>query len=116
MPHAVERFATEAERLYGVVDRRLTETEYLAGDYSIADIACFPWLRNHQRFSVDIADYANVARWLDAISARPAVQRGLALLDIVAGRYRFLGTVIPGGGFLPCTYSHCPESWCTRTE
>ena len=78
MPHAVERFVTEAERLYGVVDRRLTETEYLAGDYSIADIACFPWLRNHQRFSVDIADYANVARWLDAISARPAARAGPA--------------------------------------
>ena len=70
----------EAERLFGVFNRRLAETEYLAGDYSIADIACFPWLRKHQRFSVDIADYPGVARWLEAISARPAVQRGLALL------------------------------------
>lgn len=80
VPHAVEKFVTEGERLFGVVDRRLAESEYLAGDYSIADIACFPWLRNHQRFSVDIEDYSSVARWLDAISARPAVQRGLALL------------------------------------
>jgi GST-like protein len=80
VPHAVERFVTEGERLYGVVDRRLAATEYLAGDYSIADIACFPWLRNHQRFSVDIEDYPCVARWLEAISTRPAVQRGLALL------------------------------------
>jgi GST-like protein len=81
VPHAVERFVTEAERLYGVADRRLAETEFLAGDYSIADIACFPWMRNHHRFSVDIADYPNVARWLDAISTRPAVQRGLTLVD-----------------------------------
>lgn len=80
VPHAVERFVTEGERLYGVADRQLAESEYLTGDYSIADIACFPWLRNHQRFSVDIADYPSVARWLDVISARPAVQRGLALL------------------------------------
>ena len=81
VPHAVERFVDEAERLYGVVDRHLGEVEYLAGDYSVADIACFPWMRNHQRFSVDIADYPDVARWLDAISTRPAVQQGLTLLE-----------------------------------
>ena len=80
VPHAVERFVTEGERLYGVIDRRLAETEYLAGDYSIADISCFPWLRNHQRFSVDIADYPNVVCWLETVSTRPAVQRGLALV------------------------------------
>jgi GST-like protein len=80
VPHAVERSVTEAERLYGVVDCSLENAEYLAGDYSIADISCFPWLRNHQRFSVDIADYPHVARWLDKISARPGVQRGLELL------------------------------------
>ena len=78
VPHAVERFVTEAERLYGVVDRRLAEVEFLAGDYSIADMACFPWMRNHRRFSVDIEDYPNVARWLATISARPAVQRGIS--------------------------------------
>jgi GST-like protein len=80
VPHAVERFVDEAERLYGVVDRRLAEVEFLAGDYSIADIACFPWMRNHQRFSVDIGDYPNVSRWLESISSRPAVQRGLSLI------------------------------------
>jgi len=78
VPHAVERFVTESERLYGVVDRRLAEVEFLAGDYSIADMACFPWMRNHRRFSVDIEDYPNVARWLATISARPAVQRGIS--------------------------------------
>ncbi len=79
VPHAVERFVDEAERIYGVVDRRLEEFEFLAGDYSIADIASYPWMRNHERFGIDIADYPNVGRWLDTISARPAVQRGLAI-------------------------------------
>jgi GST-like protein len=78
VPHAVERSINEAERLYGVVDRRLVEAEFLAGDYSIADIASIPWMRNHQRFGLDIADYPNVGRWLETIGARPAVKRGLA--------------------------------------
>jgi GST-like protein len=77
VPHAVDRFVDESERLYGVVERQLANSEYLAGDYSIADMACYPWLRNHRRFSVDIADYPNVGRWLETVSARPAVQRGV---------------------------------------
>ena len=81
VPHAVERSINEAERLYGVVDRRLAEVEFLAGDYSIADIASYPWIRNHQRFGLDIADYPNVGRWLETIGARPAVQRGLEVLE-----------------------------------
>jgi len=80
VPHAVERSINEAERLYGVVNRRLAEAEFLAGDYSIADIACYPWMRNHQRFGLDIADYPNVGRWLETIGARPAVQGGLEVL------------------------------------
>lgn len=77
MPYAVERYVSEAERLYGVVDRRLGEREFLTGGYSIADIASFPWMRAHQLFGLDIADYPNVARWLQAINERPAVKRGL---------------------------------------
>jgi GST-like protein len=80
VPHAVERFVSEAERLFGVVDRRLSEAEFIAGDYSIADIASFPWLRIHQRFGLDVTDYPSVERWLEVISARPAVQRGLSLV------------------------------------
>ena len=79
VPHAVERYVSEAERLFGVVDRRLSEAEFIAGYYSIADIASFPWLRIHQRFGLDIADYPNVGRWLEAISVRPAVERSLAV-------------------------------------
>jgi len=79
-PNAVERFVNEAERLYGVVDRRLAEAEFLAGAYSIADIASYPWMRNHQRFGLDIGDFPNVQRWLQTIAERPAVERGLEIL------------------------------------
>ena len=79
VPHAVERYTHEAERLYGVADGRLADREFLAGEYSIADIACFPWLRVHERLGVEIADHPHVACWLEIISTRPAVQRGLAL-------------------------------------
>ncbi len=74
---AIERFTHEAERLFGVVDRRLAEAEFLAGEYSIADIACFPWMSVYERVEVDISDFPNVARWLEMITARPAVQRGM---------------------------------------
>ena len=77
VPFAVERYVAEAERLYGVVDRRLSDREFLAGEYSIADIACFPWMRAPQRFGLDVDDYPNVARWLQTVNARPAVQRAL---------------------------------------
>jgi len=80
IPAVIERFTREAGRLYGVVDHRLADREFLAGDYSIADIACFPWLRVHERLGIDIGDFPAVSRWLGAIAARPAVQRGLAVL------------------------------------
>ena len=80
VPHAVERSINEAERLYGVVEKRLAEAEFLAGAYSIADIASYPWMRNHQRFGLDIGDFPNVQRWLQTIGERPAVLRGLEVL------------------------------------
>ena len=78
--YADERYTNEAGRLYGVMDRRLGEIEYLAGEYSIADIATFPWARNFSRKGHDKNNYPNVKRWLDAIEVRPAVQRGLEVL------------------------------------
>lgn len=78
VPYAIERFTREAERLYGVLDRRLGESAYLAGDYSIADMATVTWARHHERQGVDVAKLPNVARWLEAVLARPAVRRGLA--------------------------------------
>jgi GST-like protein len=81
IPYAVERYTNEARRLYGVADRRLGETRFLAGDdYTIADIASFPWTRSHERQGVDLADYPNVKRWFDEIAARPAVERGVQVL------------------------------------
>ena len=81
LPYAIERYTNEVARLHRVLDKRLSESEYLAGpDYSIADIATFPWIRNPDRRGVDLGQYPNVKRWHDAISARPAVQRGVAVL------------------------------------
>jgi len=80
LTYAVERYTNEAGRLYGVLDRRLCETEYLAGDYSIADIATFPWTRSHDRQGHSFDEFPNVKRWFDAIDARPAVKRALKVL------------------------------------
>ncbi len=79
--YAVGRYTNEAKRLYGVMDARLASSTYLAGDdYTIADMAAFPWCRSASNQGVDWADYPHAKRWFDAIAARPAVQRGLAVL------------------------------------
>jgi GST-like protein len=76
-----ERYGNEANRIFGVLDRRLAAHEWVAADeYTIADIAIFPWLRNPDRFGVDIAKYPHVKRWWDHMALRPAVQRGLKVL------------------------------------
>jgi len=80
LTYAVDRYTNEAGRLYGVLDRRLGEVEYLAGDYSIADIATFPWTRSHDRQGHGFDEFPNVKRWFDAIDARPAVKRALKVL------------------------------------
>ena len=80
IPYAIDRFTNEAGRLYNVMERRLGAAEYLAGDYSIADMACWPWVRLHRYHGQKFEDFPNVKRWFDAISARPATQRGMALL------------------------------------
>jgi GST-like protein len=81
LPYAIERYAKEIARLHRVLEKRLSESPWLAGEeYSIADIATFPWIRNPDRRGIDLAQYPAVARWHDAIAARPAVQRGVAVL------------------------------------
>ncbi len=81
LPYAMDRYAKEVVRLHKVMERRLSEAPYLAGDeYSIADIATFPWVRNPERRGIDLLDYPAVRRWHDAIAERPAVQRGVAVL------------------------------------
>lgn len=76
-PYAIERYTRETRRLYGVLDGRLQNREYLADEYSIADIATYPWVARHEWHKVDLADFPAVKRWFDAISQRPAVQRGM---------------------------------------
>ncbi|ABB09150.1 glutathione binding-like protein [Burkholderia lata] len=79
--YAVNRYTNEARRLYNVMDKRLGESEYLAGDaYTIADIATFPWTRSWQNQGIVLDELPNVKRWYDAIAARPAVQRGVEVL------------------------------------
>ena len=75
-PYAEERYLTEAKRLYGVLDRRLQEREYVAGDYSIADMAIWPWISRFEWQTVPLHEFPNVVRWYTAIANRPAVQRG----------------------------------------
>jgi GST-like protein len=74
--YAEQRYLTEGKRLYGVLDRRLAEHEFVAGDYTIADMAIFPWIARFDYQTIDLNDYPNVKRWYLTIAARPAVQRG----------------------------------------
>ena len=79
--YAVNRYSNEAKRLYGVMDKQLGGTRYLAGnDYSIADIATFPWSRSWKNQGIELDEFPNVKRWFDEISARPAVIRGVEVL------------------------------------
>ena len=80
-PYAEERYGNEAKRLYGVLDRRLAEVEYVAGNYSIADMAIFPWCARFEWQQVDLTEYKNVMRWYNAIADRPAIQRGYKVPD-----------------------------------
>jgi GST-like protein len=75
-PYAEERYLKEAHRLYGVLDRQLAQSEFVAGDYSIADMAIWPWISRFEWQTIDLKQYPNVLRWYKAIAARPAVQRG----------------------------------------
>ena len=78
--YAIDRYAMEVKRQLDVLDRRLAESEYLAGKgYTIADIATFPWVARHEYHQVALSDFPNVERWYRAIAARPAVARGMAV-------------------------------------
>ena len=79
IPYSIERFGKEIDRLYGVMDRRLGEVEFLAGDYSIADMACFPWIMTHKAQGITLDVFPNLKRWYATLRAREALQRGLAV-------------------------------------
>jgi len=81
LPYAIERYTNEARRLYGVIDRRLSQSAFVGGpEYSIADIAIFPWLRNWENQGIVLSDFPHLKTWFEAMAARPAVQRGVKVL------------------------------------
>ncbi|WP_342593234.1 glutathione binding-like protein [Ramlibacter agri] len=80
--YAIDRYSNEAKRLYGVIDKRLAASPWLGGkEYSIADIATFPWLRSWEKQGIVLDDYPHLKKWFDTIAARPAVQRGVKVLQ-----------------------------------
>ena len=81
VPYGIKRYTDECNRLYGVLDRALAANEFVAGEYSIADMACWPWIRPHERQGQKLEDFPNILRWFRAVGERPGVQRGLALGD-----------------------------------
>ncbi|HUI28412.1 MAG TPA: glutathione binding-like protein, partial [Candidatus Kryptonia bacterium] len=79
IPYAIDRYTNEANRLYGVMNIRLADRPFLAGDYSIADMACWPWVVPYERQGQNLDEFPNLKRWFDTIKARPAVERGFAV-------------------------------------
>jgi GSH-dependent disulfide-bond oxidoreductase len=81
LPYALKRYEDETHRLFGVLNKRLVDREYLAGPYSIADMACFSWARGYERQGIGIAEFPHVKRWIDTLHARPAVQKGVKVAE-----------------------------------
>lgn len=79
LPYAIDRYTNECNRLYGVMNRRLQDRDFLAGEYSIADIAAYPWVRPYRRQGQDLADFPNLDAWYKRIHDRPAVARAIAI-------------------------------------
>ena len=78
IPYAIDRYVKETTRLYNVLNKRLADREFIAGGYSIADMACYPWTVSHERQRQKLEDFPHVKRWFEAIKARPAVERAYA--------------------------------------
>ena len=79
IPYAMERYIKETSRLYGVLNKRLADREFIAGAYSIADMACYPWIVPYERQQQDINQFPHLKRWFETVAARPAVQRAYEL-------------------------------------
>lgn len=82
IPYATERYINETKRLYGVLDKQLIGQDFVAGDYSIADMAILPWLLRHEWQSVDLNDYPNVKRYIERLQQRPAVKKAVEQLNV----------------------------------
>ena len=78
IPYAIDRYVKETSRLYAVLDRQLEQREFIAGEYSIADMACYPWIVPHERQGQDLVDFPNLHRWFESIRTRPATLRAYA--------------------------------------
>lgn len=83
IPYAINRYVKETERLYGVLDERLDSCAFIAGDYSIADMACYPWIVPHERHGQNLDEFPNLKRWFLAIAQRPAVQRAYEIAKTI---------------------------------
>jgi glutathione S-transferase len=83
IPYAIDRYQKETKRLYTVLDKRLADREYLCGDYSIADIATWPWVSLHGWAGVDIDDLPHLQRWIGEVGTRPAVEKGRAIPEMI---------------------------------
>ena len=81
--YAIDRYVKETNRLYGVLNKRLADREFVAGEYSIADMAAYPWIVPHAKQGQDLNDFPHLQRWFNAIAARPATQRAYALADTI---------------------------------
>lgn len=105
IPYCIDRYTNEAQRLYRVLDRRLADHEFLADDYSIADMAAWPWVVHRKSQGIDLADFPNVRRWNDAIKVRPGVRRGFDLLRETVNQSPITGkawdTLFGAGQFKP---------------
>ncbi len=82
VPYAIDRYVSEVRRLYGVLDKHLAENDWLAGEYTIADMATYPWVARFEWHKTELKDFPAVKRWFDRMSVRPAVQRGMAIPKI----------------------------------
>lgn len=81
VPYAIERYVRETRRLYGVLDKQLAQCEYISGDYSIADMACYPWIVMHEKQQQNLDHFPHIKRWYQTLTDRPAIQRAYALRD-----------------------------------
>ncbi|NYT86044.1 glutathione S-transferase N-terminal domain-containing protein [Pollutimonas harenae] len=83
LPYAIDRYVRETARLYGVLNKQLADREFIAHDYSIADMACYPWIVPHKRQEQDLNDFPHLKRWFDAIEARPATRRAYEKAELI---------------------------------
>lgn len=79
LPSVISRYQNETRRLYGVMDKRLADAKYLAGDYSIADMACYPWIAQHEWSGIELGDFEHLSRWFSLVGERPAVKVGMTI-------------------------------------